>query len=353
MNVLLTSAGRRSYLVKYFKEALQDTGNVYTVNSTNEATSMYVSDGAFKAPEIYNPEYIPFLKKICRKCNIDLLLSLFDLDLSILSMHKKEFENIGVCFAVSNENVIEICNDKIKTVNYLNKLGLKTLWTSDSLRDTIQAIKSSVIYFPLFIKPRWGTGSIGIQMVENENELHVLYDKVKKDINRSYLRYFETSNSDRLAIIQEKATGHEYGLDIVNDLDGNFITTFVKKKLAMRSGETDGAVTVVNTVLSSLGEKIGKSLKHVGNLDVDVFWDGEEPVVLEMNARFGGGYPFSHLAGANIPKAYIQWSQNRSASDDCFSIKQGVKGFKKLDILDCSREIVTPSCFDDFDKKGY
>ena len=28
---------------------------------------------------------------------------------------------------------------------------------------------------------------------------------------------------------------------------------------------------------------------------------------LEMNPRFGGGYPFSHTLGANFPLAIIEW----------------------------------------------
>ena len=44
-----------------------------------------------------------------------------------------------------------------------------------------------------------------------------------------------------------------------------------------------------------------------GNLDVDLFYDGDKITVLELNARFGGGYPFTHAAGANFAAARVAW----------------------------------------------
>ena len=126
---------------------------------------------------------------------------------------------------------------------------------------------------------------------------------------------------DNCVIIQEKALGEEYGLDVVNDLEGNYVTTFVKHKLVMRSGETDIAETKKINELEKLGKNIGEKLKHRGNLDMDVFWDKSNPIILELNARFGGGYPASHIAGANIPKAYIAWASKQEPMEEWFKIK--------------------------------
>lgn len=97
--------------------------------------------------------------------------------------------------------------------------------------------------------------------------------------------------------------GQEYGLDVINDLEGNYQNTIVKQKYAMRSGETDCALTVRWEEADKLGKTLSILLHHIGNLDVDVFKVEEKIYVLEMNARFGGGYPFSHLAGVDLPQA--------------------------------------------------
>jgi carbamoyl-phosphate synthase large subunit len=57
-----------------------------------------------------------------------------------------------------------------------------------------------------------------------------------------------------------------------------------------------------------MGEQIGRELKHIGNLDVDIMQRANgDYCVLELNPRFGGGFPFSYEAGVNLPKAIIEW----------------------------------------------
>ena len=148
-------------------------------------------------------------------------------------------------------------------------------------------------------------GSISIFEVENQAELRSSFNKTKRIIQSTYLSFESQQNIENCVVIQEKLDGQEYGLDVINDLDGNYKVTSIKKKIAMRSGETDSAETITDPRLNRIGEKLSNQLKHIGNLDVDAFIVNETPYVLEMNARFGGGYPFSHLAGVNLPKAIV------------------------------------------------
>lgn len=338
MNILLTCAGRRNYLVDYFKEALDGKGKVYTVNSTLDATSMIVSDGALVAPPLYDEDkYISYLIRVCHTYEIKLLVSLFDLELPILARHKANFKELGVTIAVSDPEVVATCNDKLKTTAFLKSLRLKSLFTTTDVNEAISHIKNGNLRFPLFVKPRWGMGSIAVQEADNMEELKVFFKKTKKSINNTYLKYYDSLDLEASVIIQEKAQGQEYGLDVINDLNGSYVTTFVKKKLAMRSGETDGAITEEVPELKALGKKIGINLRHIGNLDIDVFLHRGQPVILEMNARFGGGYPFSHLAGANIPRAYISWVKGESVAFDYLRVNSGIKGLKALNILNFNK----------------
>ena len=79
---------------------------------------------------------------------------------------------------------------------------------------------------------------------------------MQKNIEESYLKYESNLDPTRSIIIQEKLIGDEYGLDVFNDLNGNFLTCVPKKKLAMRAGETDSAEIINNADLFSIGEKI-------------------------------------------------------------------------------------------------
>jgi carbamoyl-phosphate synthase large subunit len=328
MNILLTCAGRRSYLVEYFKEALNGEGRVHVANSLIDSTSMMVADRVLLTKSIYDSNYIEQLLEYCKNEDIELIISLFDLELEILARQKELFESNNIKLAISRTEVCKIANDKFLTQNFLEKHGFNTKPMFTSIDDAINAVECSKANFPFYIKPRYGMGSIGNYTANNREELIVLFKKVKEDIFKSYLYTSSLQFQGNDVIIQETLPGDEYGLDIINDFNENYLDTFVKKKISMRAGETDGAITVKSDFLVSIGEELSNKLKHLGILDVDVFYDGNKAYVLDINPRFGGGYPFSHLAGANIPKAYLLWSQNKIA--DIGKIEFGVKSFKAI-----------------------
>jgi len=102
----------------------------------------------------------------------------------------------------------------------------------------------------------------------------------------------------------------------------------------MRSGETDSAIIVSNPILERIGEHIGRISKHPGNMDMDVFFDGKNAYVLEMNARFGGGYPFSHSAGVKLPTAIVNWMLGIPVSKKHhLTPKVGTKAMKGIKII--------------------
>lgn len=334
MNILLTSVGRRSYLVEYFKEALSGNGKVYVSNSSNISPAFQYADEYVVTPLIYDKEYISFLRNYCLEKNIKAIISLFDIDLLVLAKHKKEFEDIGIKIIVSDESIIEICNDKYKTFLFLKENNFNVPKTYISLIEVKEAIKNKEIDFPLMLKPRWGMGSISIYEAENMEELEIFYKKIDREIKKNYLKYESAQTLEENVLIQEKLKGQEYGLDVVDDLEKNYCTTFVKRKNAMRSGETDCAETIDSLMLRELGAKISEKVKHIGNLDVDLFLVEDKPYILEMNARFGGGYPFSHLAGANLPKAIIKWlNKEKVNKEELLTIKYNVIGQKDIKIV--------------------
>lgn len=237
--------------------------------------------------------------------NITAIISLFDIDLYMLAKHKEEFAREGVTVIVSDPEVIEVCNDKWKTFLFCEKAGLKAPKTYCRLEDAEAAIDAGELDYPVMIKPRWGMGSIAVYQAENREELEVLAKKVKREIFQSYLKYESALDEEVCVLFQEKIKGQEYGLDVVHDLRGNHCLTVVRKKIAMRSGETDCAKVLEDEKIAAVGTAVGEALGHIGNLDMDVFVTEDDIYVLERNARFGGGYPFSHLAGVNLPKAVI------------------------------------------------
>jgi len=335
-NVLLTSVGRRSYMVKYFQDALNGCGFVHAANSTSQNPAFRIADKFTVTPLIYSDDYIPFLLDYCKNNEIKLIVPLFDADLPILALNKDLFAEVGAFVLVSDMKVIDCCNDKWETSNFLTKNGIAHPKTFIELDSAITALKKGDLVFPVIIKPRRGMGSIGVFEAECVEELIILHHKAENVALRSYVR-FEAKQDKNHILIQQKINGAEYHLDVINDLNGIYQNTIVKKKLAMRAGETDCAQVITNSGLQDVGRKLSMLLKHKGNLDVDVLQEAETSLVLEMNVRFGGGYPFSHIAGIDLPKAIIRWLQGLAADkNELFTAVPGTIAHKDIEIVPIS-----------------
>ena len=332
-NILLTSVGRRSYLVNYFKKSLQGNGKVFVSNSHNLNASFQFADGSVISPLIHDIEYINFLITYCEKNKISLIIPLYDVDLPILAINKEKFSQHGITVLVSSPDVIKKCNDKYLTYLFLENIKVKTPKTFLSIEHVMSAIQNQDITYPIFIKPRFGMGSLFIYQADNKEELTVLSKKSKNEIHKSFLK-FESEEIEDCIIYQEKICGQEFGVDIINDLLGNYCSTIQKRKIAMRAGETDIAETVYDESIELVSKNISMELNHIGILDCDIVVDQEHIVyVIEMNARFGGGYPFSHIAGVDLPTAIINWMHGQKAKPELFMYKRGIIALKNIEII--------------------
>lgn len=334
MNILLSCAGCRNYLIGFFQTALAGYGQVFVCDSNPDAVSLQEGDRAFVMPRSNHPEYFELLLDICEQNQIDLLISLNDLELPLLAKQKERFLKIGTVPVISDPAAIDICFDKWKTFQFLKQNHIPTIKTYLSLADARQALASGELTFPLVVKPRWGTASIGIEYPQDDEDLELAYRLVQKRLTRTILADASAIDPAHSILIQERIIGREYGLDVINNLNGKYIATLVKRKLLMRAGETDRAITIIDPQLTDIGEKIGRNLQHIGNLDCDVLADANGYRVLEMNPRFGGGYPFSHVAGANLPAALIAWVSGKSPDLDWFTVTPNVMSSK------CARLVV-------------
>ncbi len=332
MNILFTCAGRRNYLINYFKDALKGEGKVFATDMQLTAPALVDADVAIQVPAIYSSDYIPSLLKIIEENRINAVISLNDLELPILSESKKDIELLGAKVIVADEQAIKIAFDKWETVRFLEQNSLKSPKTFIDFQEAKRAIESGELKFPLVVKPRWGSASIGIDFPEDLEELELAYKLQTIRLKRTILAEASKEDMEHAILIQEKIPGTEYGMDVLNDFDGHYVGTFVRQKLQMRSGETDKAISVIDSRFDQIGKTIGENLHHIGNLDCDVFEHNGELYVLELNPRFGGGYPFSHEAGNNTAAIYIEWLKGNKDISKYSNYKEN-QMFSKCDRL--------------------
>jgi len=312
MNILLTCVGRRNYLVKYFKEASGEHGLVVGVDRDLTAPALADCGVVCEVPAIDSPDYIDDILGICQHHDIEMLVSLNDLELPLIARNKHKFEAIGVTPIVSDEKLINMCFDKFASYEWLVEHGFDTPHTVLDIDDAKVAIDASRLSFPLIVKPRWGSASTCVFTVNSVEEMELAYGLTQHQLTRNLLKVASQADKQNI-VIQQKLDGAEYGIDVLNDLSGQSRQVLVKQKLAMRSGETDKASLVRRPILEKLGADIGAKTKHIGNLDCDAFLVDGKAYVLELNPRFGGGYPYSHLAGADFPRAIVEWVRGGTA----------------------------------------
>jgi carbamoyl-phosphate synthase large subunit len=338
VNVLLTCAGRRNYLIQFFRDALGADGRVFAADAAAHAPALCEADEAFVLPLLSDPSYLDRLLAICRERRVDLLIPLNDHELPLIARHHHCFRAIGTLPVISSPAVIETCYDKWRAFTFLEANSIPTARTYRSLATARDALAAGKIAFPLIVKPRWGSGSWGIEYARDDDELTLVYALAAKRYGPDS-EPAESACTGQSILIQEQLAGEEYGLDVINDLAGRYAGTLAKRKLVMRSGETDRAITVCHAGLARLGERLSGALGHIGNLDCDLFVSDGRCAVLEMNPRFGGGYPFAHAAGANLPAALIAWARGETPDLACFMLTPGMTLAKCDRIVAMSNEL--------------
>lgn len=333
MNIMLTCAGRRNYLVHYFREALGGRGQVFAVDASAEAPALHEADRAFVVPPIDHTDYIDTLLTLCREHQIGLLVPSHDFELPLLARQRQRFLELGVIPLVSSPEIIDTCYDKWATSEFLERCDLPVLKTYLSLAEAHEALYRREISFPLVIKPRWGTTSIGIEYPADEEELDLAYRLTKKCLGRTSLAGISATDPERCVLIQERLWGQEYGLDVINDLNSHYVCTFIRRKYRMRAGQTDRAVTVHDERIERVGATVGRRLSHIGSIDCDVIVSDGKCFVIDINPRFGTGYPFSHIAGANLASALIAWANRDEPDKHWFEVQPNVLAAKYDQLL--------------------
>lgn len=293
MNILITSCGRRTQLIKYFKNEFKNLGKIIATDCDELAPALYFADKYYITERIDNENYIDNLLTICKEEKIKGILSLIDPELSLLAKNKEKFEQLGVKIIGSNYEATELCFDKYDFYKFLDRNRFNCAKTYISFDEFMKDYDMGKIEMPVFIKPRTGSASVGINMINSIEHLKLLVNIFPN------------------MIIQEFIKGEEYGVDCYVDLiSREVVSIFAKKKIRMRSGETDKAVSVKEEKLFNIINDLVIKADLTGPIDIDVFKYNNEWIISEINPRFGGGHPLAYECNENYPKFIINNLRN-------------------------------------------
>lgn len=137
MNVLLTSAGRRNYLIKYFKD-YRDTVKVFVADSDPSAPTMCEADKGFLVPRLDHEGYMNEANRICIKNSIDLIVPLHDHDVAKIGVVRDVHEDSGSSALTPNSGMARTCLDKLCTHDLLVESEIETATTATASADNAE-----------------------------------------------------------------------------------------------------------------------------------------------------------------------------------------------------------------------
>lgn len=288
-NILILNAGTRNTLIQNFLKTIDGKCQVITTDNFELAPALYEVSKHYITKKWYEKGYWEEIEDICINENIGLILSLIDSELELLAKRKQRFAELGILVNISSEDVIKTAFDKHRTLEFLKKNNYYWIKSYINYNDVYNDLSDGIISFPLIIKPRKGSGSAGIEIVYNLEQLKQICN-LSNDI-----------------LIQEFINGQEIGADVYIDLiSGEVISIFTKKKLKMRAGETDKSVSFKDNKLFNLIATFAKDFGLKGVNDIDLFEKEGKYYISEVNPRFGGGYIHAYAAGVDFPDFLIK-----------------------------------------------
>ena len=286
-NIIITSAGQRVALVRDFQETLKryyPDGKVYTTDMNPRlAPAAYVSDGCFEVLRVTDPQYIPQLLQLCKDNEIGMIVPTIDTELLVLAENKKLFEENGIAVSVSSLDFIKICRDKRNTGEFFEKHGIRVPRAIDKNNPT----------FPLFAKPYDGSLSTNLHYIKNAEELT---EEILNDPKLLFMEYID------------KEVYKEYTVDMYYGKDNKVKCIVPRERIKIRAGEINKGLTEKEPLTQYLLDRLEKIDGCVGCICIQLFLNREtgDVVGIEINPRFGGGYPQTYAAGGNYPEYLIR-----------------------------------------------
>lgn len=304
MRVLISSAGRRTSLVEAFRKAVSPyNGIVVAADADPLAPGLIIADESEVVPRVDSSAFGETLLDICLRHEIDLVVPTIDTELGLLAQLAGRFRRRGIVVLISEPDLIEIAADKRLTQDYFGRLGIRTPASWDP-RD----LNNEALPERLFVKPNRGSASISTFPVAKANLSGIL--SLVPD-----------------PIIQEQIDATELSVDALLDLEGRVIHLVPRVRIKTVGGESVQGVTMPDepirewllAVLEAVSSKGGR-----GPMTIQLFLTPGEPTLVEVNPRFGGGFPLALQAGGDYPAWLLEMVEGRTVAARLGRYKKGL-----------------------------
>ncbi len=287
MNIIITSAGRRVSLVRAFQKEvtkLAPNGKVYAADANPKlSAACLVADEYVDLPYLDHPEYIDILLQFCLDNSISLVIPTIDTELLLLAKHREQFETNQIHVVISSVDFILKCRDKRIIHEFFTSKGISV--AKEYQKDSYS--------FPLYIKPLDGSRSVDNYIIRCKEELRDFHFSNEKLM---FLEYLDHDHYD------------EFTCDLYYNKQGSLKCVVPRKRIEVRDGEVNKGLTLNNELVPYIKKHLKTIEGARGCLTAQFFMHKTNHTIygIEINPRFGGGFPLTYLAGANFPKWILE-----------------------------------------------
>jgi len=291
LTLLISSVGRRAQLVDCFRRAAHELGLQLRVIGADAAPDLspasQLVDRCFPVPRCSDPTFVDEMLRLCELEAVRLVVPTIDPELPVFARSRQKFETAGTKVVISGPRTVEIAADKVATNRWFVEHHFPTV-RQTTLSDAVSDRNLERWKFPVIVKPRQGSASVGVRIIQSPQAL--------RDLQENGL------------LVEEIATGIEHTTNVFVDQSGKCLCAVPHKRLETRAGEVSKGVTTKNPMLMQLIKEVAESLPDArGPLNIQGFVSKDGSIKLtEINARFGGGFPLAFEAGANFCRWIIE-----------------------------------------------
>ena len=275
MNILITCIGSapQSAISRILKK---NNYNLIGIDIQKICVGNFICDEYISCPKVSDDNYKIFIENILEKYKIDCIF-VGHHELLFFSKNKNYLESNFKCrIFVNDEEFINISNNKRLTYDFCKKNNIN-----------VPNIKQ-ITERPIILKPIEGCGSIGLKILKTVEDQDIAVDD-------SF-------------IIQEFIEGEEYTVDILSDIDGNFIVAVPKKRLLVKNGQSFKSIVCKDNSVISFCRDICEKMNNKSAINIQVIKQKNTGKIflIEINPRFATTINLSIEAGVHIPKMMLE-----------------------------------------------
>jgi carbamoyl-phosphate synthase large subunit len=289
LRVLVTGAGGPAAIA--VMKSLQSDPAVTLIAADMDpwAAGLYLVPAAARTliPAGLAPDFAEALLRRCVAMAIDVVIPTVDSELRPLAAVRGRYAEAGAELLLAPDRALGLALDKLALARCC----------ADVVRvprtESLDAVDPASWTYPVIVKPRTGSGSRGICLVESARALS------------------EMARSADL-IVQEYLPGQEYSIDVLADRGGHVIAAVPRVREKVDSGVSVAGRTIRDRELEQFGTAVVRhtGLTYIANVQCRRDWAGR-PALLEVNPRAPGALPLTVASGVDMPALALDLLRGR------------------------------------------